>query len=104
MKKIIDGKVYNTETATRLCGWGNDAPRSDFNYCEEDLYLSPKGTYFLAGEGGALSPYAANLAGGGRCGGEAMRLLSQAEALQWCEEREIDPDKVCEIFGGLGEG
>lgn len=104
MKKIIDGKVYNTKTATHLCGWSNDAPFRDFNYCDEDLYLSPKGAYFLAGEGGALSEYSTEHAGGGRSGGESMRLLSKAEALQWCEERDIDPDKIAEIFVDLGEG
>lgn len=38
MKKIIDGKMYNTETATEIHHFNNGLPYSDFNYLEESLY------------------------------------------------------------------
>lgn len=58
MKKVINGKMYNTETATRIASWDNGIYGNDFKSCEEDLYLSKKGQYFVAGSGGAMSSYA----------------------------------------------
>lgn len=98
MKKIIDGKTYNTETATLIANWDNGCYGNDFNACEESLYVSPKGTYFLAGEGGALSKYAQSVGSNGRCGGEGMEVLSKAEALKWCEEHDVDADTIATHF------
>ena len=52
MKKIIEGKVYDTETADCAAEWSSPHTRSDFHYCEEGLYRTKKGTWFLAGEAG----------------------------------------------------
>lgn len=38
MKKIINGKMYNTETATEIEHYNNGMPYSDFTYFEESLY------------------------------------------------------------------
>ena len=97
MKKVIDGKVYNTATATHIAYWSNNLPTNDFNYCEQDLYITSKGTYFLAGEGGALSEYAESV-GNGRCGGSSMGIFTKAEALEWCESHEVDADIIAEHF------
>lgn len=97
MKKIIDGKTYNTETATRIANWDNGYYGNDFNACDESLYISPKGTYFLAGEGGALSKYARSV-GSGRCGGDGMEVLTKAEALRWCEDHGVDADAIAKHF------
>ena len=37
MKKIINGKKYDTETAKEVGYWNNGYPCSDFNHCEETL-------------------------------------------------------------------
>jgi len=37
MKKIINGKLYNTETATCLGSWSNGHDVGDFTYCEESF-------------------------------------------------------------------
>ena len=55
MKKIINGRKYDTETAKEIGYWSNGYPCSDFNHCEETLYLKKTGEYFLYGEGGALT-------------------------------------------------
>ena len=47
MKKIINGKVYDTSTAERVGGWNNNCSTSDFGYCSEDLYRKRTGEFFL---------------------------------------------------------
>ena len=42
MKKIINGKQYNTDTAKYLGDWDNGYPSNDFCYCVERLYLTKK--------------------------------------------------------------
>ena len=52
MKKIINGKMYNTDTARKVasCEHG-DGPR-DFRYYSESLYCKRTGEYFPAPESG----------------------------------------------------
>ena len=62
MKKIIDGKVYDTDVAKVLATWQNRQRRSlrpDWkdHYGSEDLYRTPSGEYFILGYGGRLSRY-----------------------------------------------
>jgi hypothetical protein len=97
MKRVIDGKVYNTETAVLLHEWYNGHNSSDFNYCEEYLYKTKNGAYFIAGEGGAYSSYAS------RCGnssgyGSGMSVLSKGDAIEWLEKHDGD-DVITEQFG-----
>ncbi len=48
MKKIINGKRYDTETAKLIGSDGYSNP-SDFNYWSEDLYQKKTGEFFLYG-------------------------------------------------------
>ena len=84
MKKIIEGKTYNTETALLLGDWQN-LWKGDYHYCREELYRTKKGTYFLYGEGGALSCYARYI-GGSATGGADFQVLSDREAKEWAEK------------------
>ncbi len=84
MKKIIEGKVYNTETASLIGEYDNGLGHRDFNYVFEKLYKTKKGNYFLAGEGGANSKYS-KPSGDGWCDGEGIIPLSKKTALQWAE-------------------
>ena len=47
MKKIINGKKYDTNTATKVADYWNGYGASDFNYVSEELYLKNTGEYFL---------------------------------------------------------
>lgn len=38
MKKIIRGRLYDTETAKEVGSWEAEVSRSDFNWYEETLY------------------------------------------------------------------
>lgn len=98
MKKIIDGKSYNTDTATRIGHWWNGLSRSDFGYCEEELYLTKKDAWFIAGEGGAMSRWSESCSGGGLCGGSGIRPLTATEAREWCENHDIDAEVIEEHF------
>ena len=86
MKAIVDGKRYDTEAAEELASWDSGHHAGDFNRVSEALYRTPKGAYFIAGEGGANTGYAEPCEGGNmRTSGEAIRVVSEREAVEWCE-------------------
>lgn len=98
MKKVINGKVYNTETATQIANWDNGIYGSDFQACDETLYVTSKGAYFVHGEGGAMSRWSQPCGSNGTSGGSGIEVLSQAEALEWCENHGVDADVIAEHF------
>ncbi len=97
MKKIIDGKRYNTETAEEIAYYSNDLPTNDFNWYEERLYLTKNGNWFVAGEGGALSGYSVSVGNNGSGGGSHLRLITKDEAKEWLEQHD-EVDAVEEYF------
>ena len=98
MKKVIEGKVYDTDSAELLHSWENMADTGNFNYCSEELYVTRKGAYFVAGEGGAMSTYAEALGGGSWGGGEGITPMPKGEAMQWLEQHE-GHDVLLDRFG-----
>lgn len=88
MKRIIDGKVYNTQTAEGIASWHNGYYAGDFKRCEEALYRTKKGNWFLAGEGGPMSKYA-RLCGNGYSGGDGLEPITADQARQWLEDRDF---------------
>lgn len=97
MKKVINNKVYDTNTAQKLGDWDNGYYTSDFPYCAETLYRKRTGEYFLHGEGHAMSKYASH-SGNNSGWGEKIIPLSYEEARKWAEEH-LDADIVIGIFG-----
>ena len=89
MKKLINGKMYNTETAEEIATWSNTYYSSDFHYCQETLYKTKKGAYFIFGKGGPLSPYAQPSGGTGRTGGSDIVAFSKEEAFAWLELHDL---------------
>lgn len=88
MIKIINGKRYNTETATLIHEWTNRKPCDDPHCCTERLYITTKGAYFLHGDGGSMSKYSnawSGEPGSGRC---AITPLSKQDAAAWLEEHD----------------
>lgn len=57
MKKIIDGKTYNTETA-KVVSVSCNGEYGNMSYVEETLYKKKTGEYFLYGISGANGKYA----------------------------------------------
>ena len=72
LKKIINRKVYNTETADKV-GTAVSGMFGDPAGYEESLYKTKKGLYFLHGIGGAESPYPE----------EDIKALTEKEATAW---------------------
>lgn len=90
MKQIINGKKYDTETAT-LIAEDSYLYQSDFRYYDEALYKTKKGAWFLAGEGGPMSKYAEPTGDGNIGYGNGIKPLLKSEAQTWLEEiNEID--------------
>jgi hypothetical protein len=57
MQKTICGKLYDTETATRIKSKSVGTFGDPAGY-EEILFMTPEGNYFLYGAGGKDSVYA----------------------------------------------
>ena len=101
MKKIINGKLYSTETAEHIGMWNNGYYTNDFNYCSEYLYRKKTGEFFLHGEGHALSIYASH-EGNSSGWGEQIIPMTYQEAQEWAE-KHLTGDEYEEIFGDVSE-
>lgn len=101
MKKIINGKVYNTETAKELASRWNGRSERDFNCITETLYRKKTGEYFLHGEGGPNTSYAKRF---GNSWGYGERIIpyTEEEAKAWAE-KHLDGDEYIDIFGEVEE-
>jgi hypothetical protein len=89
MRKIINGKSYDTETADFICdisGYGGTLSHSDFRFEDTDLYRTQKGAWFIAGKGGALSRWGKPYGNNGHIGGDGIRLVTEDEAKTLVEE------------------
>lgn len=89
MKRIIEGKCYDTDTAVHVCNLPCDTESiRDFSWHTTALYQTRKGVFFLAGEGGPMSMWARSIAGGrSTFGGEGIRLISEQEARDHARSR-----------------
>lgn len=95
MKKIINGKLYDTDKARYL---GGDSAGDGFSSWSEELYQKRTGEFFLYGEGGPMTKYAETVSGNTWTGGEKIMPLSLDAARQWAEEH-LSADDYAEIFG-----
>ena len=87
MKAVIDGKLYDTGKAEKVCTNGNGYPCNDFHYANETLYLTKNAAWFLEFDGGPLSQYG-RAVGTERHGAQGIRPLTDDEAYQWLEQNE----------------
>lgn len=95
MKKIIDGKVYNTKTAEEISCDSFSTP-GDFHYYCETLHRTKNGNYFFHGTGGAMSHYAQSLGNNTTGGGSRIWIVSEEKAVDWLAKN--DPEKALELF------
>ena len=102
MKKIINGKKYDTETAKEVGYASNGLSTRDFSYWEETLYLKKTGELFLYGYGGPRSKYSVSCGQNGWSGGNKITPLSEQEAKAWAEEY-LDSDEYEALFGEVEE-
>jgi hypothetical protein len=100
MKKIIDGILYNTETAKLIADKWNGLGNGDFNFLNEEIYQTKKERFFLFGRGGANTKYGEDYGNVRRSGREIIPLSENEvfEILQdWNEVEVIEslfPDRI----------
>ena len=101
MIRLLDGKTYNTNTATLICDTGNDESVTDFAFERSDLYVSKKGAYFVAGQGGPFSRFAVP-DGNGQRGGASVIPLSREQAFEEVQSCVgYDPDLIRKYFSDM---
>lgn len=101
MKKIINGKLYNTETAKELAFNAKGTNPRDFKYTSEALFQKENGEYFIYGVGGPMSKYAVP-SGTVLMSGENIKPVTEYEAKKWAEEN-MSADDYIRIFGEVEE-
>ena len=101
MRKIINNKLYDTDTAKEIGSWSYGAS-SDFDWIQETLYLKKTGEFFLHGEGGPRSKYSKTLSY--NCWGYGNEIIPEANfnVREWAEEN-LDTDTYIQYFGPVEE-
>lgn len=103
MRKIINGKRYNTETATEICDCSPSGYYyGDFRYEDTKLYRTKRGNWFLAGNGGALSRWSRPMGQNGSVGGSGIEPLDTDEARSYLEKYGESED-IEKYFGAVIE-
>ena len=102
MRKVIKGKLYDTDKATEVGDWSK-GDASDFSHVSETLYRKRTGEYFVHGEGGPMSRYAESCGQNQWRGGEAILPLTYDAAREWAESH-LDVDEYEREFGVPDEG
>lgn len=102
MKKIIQGRLYDTDTAKQVASMSSANNWSDHRHYEETLYQKKNGEFFLLGEGGPASKYATCC--GNNCWdcGKKIIPLGYEDAQEWAENN-IEADEYEDIFGEIAE-
>jgi hypothetical protein len=85
MKKVVNGKLYNTETAELVHRWENGYGYSDFKYRSKDLYKTKKGVWFIYHEGGPMTDMAISVGSNSYGGSEDIEPISEKDALKFLE-------------------
>ena len=93
MKKIIDGKRYDTETASLIGDW-EFSELNDSHHVYEALYRTPNGAYFLWYQGGPASRYRVPGGSNTTSGSSGIHLMDAGEALAWCESHDVDAETI----------
>ena len=102
MKKIINGKLYDTDTAKEIGTRFHGEGVRDFRHYSETLYRKRTGEYFLYGEGGPMSRYAESIGQNQWSGSEKIIPLDYKAATEWAEEN-MDADDYQAEFGEVSE-
>ena len=98
MKKIINGKLYNTETTE--CIADEEISLHDFYKTSESLFRTKSGVWFLFGESSAGGIYC-DSDGRNSSSGEDIILLEEKEVLEWAERASItseEQEKIAKLL------
>lgn len=101
MKKVINGKVYDTDTAREVGCFDSGAGDRPFGW-SETLYVKRTGEYFLFGEGGPGSKYSVRTGINESTGITKIFPLAYDEARKWAEDN-LGGDEYIAEFGAIAE-
>lgn len=101
MRKIIQGRAYDTRTAEQLAEHAFGHPGEDGHYVET-LCRTRKGAFFLACAGGARSPYGRVVRPEVSKGGDEILPLTEIEAMRWLENHD-ETTVIERLFGSRPE-
>jgi hypothetical protein len=87
MRKVIDGKRYDTDQAQLVASWDNGQNRGDFKRYEEDLYRTKKGNWFVHKAGGPMTHMAVQR-GNGYGGSQEIEPIAEDEAFEWMQDHD----------------
>ena len=104
MKKTVNGKLYDTETAHRLCELESTDYVSDFEWHETYLYYTKKGAFFIAGRGNAASIWAKPCGQSGWAAGAGLRVIDDREAREYMEAANCTVDEFASAGLDVVEG
>ena len=102
MKKVIEGKRYDTETAEQVAA-ASYSNYGDLAYWAEGLYRTQKSNWFLVGEGSAMSKFARAVGQNEVGGGSAIIPLTRGKALSWLEAHAPASEAYEEYFANVVE-
>lgn len=102
MQKIINGKMYDTDTATCIGTRDYGLGPCDIDWFFEALYRKASGEYYLYGEGGPRTRYAVDRGGDLISGGEDIIPLVIEDAKDWAESY-LSAAQYIDMFGAPGE-
>jgi hypothetical protein len=87
ISRAIGSRKFSTSTATLVCmiACCGTSQLADFHFERTGLYLSPRGQWFLAGEGGACSHWGRRAIDGSRFPGDGIELVSDYQARKLLE-------------------
>ena len=91
MKKIINGRKYDTETAIKMFCFDHEPEDRLYRY-SETLYRKQNGEFFLHGEGGPASIYGLKVRYCTWRSGRKIKPLSRYKALEWIRENCSEED------------
>lgn len=97
MKAVIDGLLYDTDTATEICDISNGYSTNDFEYRSGKLCKTPNGRYFAVGSGGPNSMFAVQV-GNSRMGSTGRIVALDIHAARALAERYASINTITEFF------
>lgn len=100
MRKVINHKLYDTCTATKIAKYSYNS--GDFSQFDEELYKTKNGTYFMVGIGGPMSRYHESI-GSITYGTRELFLMDVMEVKRWLADHD-KLDEFQEEFGLPEEG
>jgi hypothetical protein len=92
MKRVIAGRVYNTETADEICT--DSRCHGDFSDHDTTLYRTKNGNFFLSGSGGPMSLWSQSCGQNSWTGGRGLIAIDTAEAQRFAERCDLDSDDM----------